>query len=436
MKFFFKQEPDLELETSSPLMLIPGEYFFIEKILSVEEDITKDLDSFIEIQLEGSSPFSLDQLYWGYFYNQTEKSLFYYAMYIGRLTQEENDKILGNEFDHIYPSFIAGLGYQYSEPTINFVASDTSLSAFYWNNNSLPVLVESIAIKESPELSREELLANLNTNNYNVEAGYWKLEKKEILPDQSVRFENSYQAADAGKPNHVFILNGKTGETWNADIRPTEITKVKSKEQKTNRIVWLAILAVLAAFGILIVGEIFGLIGKIYLSGKESRFNTQAPKVKLIQDQENLAQKIEEIIKKKYTAFEMLELLNNSRPKKVYFTAITLGNENNVIIDGASATVDDLNQFTDNLNKSGLVEKFDASQIASRQGRVTFKLDVKLFPPNPEIKSESPETKTESVEETPKETPKEITEEAPKELPQEEIEEKTEVTTDEESDIE
>lgn len=409
MNLFSKQSKEEEAAPISPLMLLPGEYFFIERILGVEESIAKDLDSFIEIQLEGVSPFSLEQLYWGYIYNKAEQSLFLYAMYIGRLTAEEKDRILGNEISHAFPSFIAGLGHQYSEPTINFISSGTSLSAIYWNTNNLLSQIETIAIKESEAQAREELLQTLNSKEYRVEAGYWKLEKIQVLSDQSVRFESSCQGVseELSKPNHIFVLNGKDGATWNADIRPVEITRAKCKEQKTTRIVWLATLAVLVAFGILFFVQILGLMGKLYLNAKQSLLTKQAPKVKLIEGQENLAQKIEQITQKHYTPFQMLELLNNNRPKRVYFTSINLGNENSLVLDGVSASVDELNKYTDDLNKTNIVEKFEVSQIASRQGRVTFKMDVKFSsPPSEQAREQIVESKEPVKIEEEKETEK------------------------------
>ncbi len=384
MNLFFKQSADQESVEAPSIIFIPGEYFFVEQVLAIDELAEKDLDSFAEIKLEGVSPFPLDQLYWGYVYNKINHSLFLYAMYVGRLSAEEANKILSDEVSYIFPSFLAALEYQYSEPTINFIASGNSLSAVFWNGNEpFPLQIETIPVKESLDQSREELLKTLDVQNFAIEPGFWKLEKAEILPNRSVRFENSYHSGseESSKPNHTFELNGKEGSTWDADIRSREITRLKYKEQKITRIIWIAGLSVLVVFGLLVVGEVFGLIGKIYLNTKESRFSAQASKVKLIEGQESLAQKIEQISKRNYTPFQMLELLNDSRPKNVYFTSITLGNENNVILDGASASVDDLNKYTDDLHKTQLIEKFEVSQIASRQGRVTFKMDVKFNPP-------------------------------------------------------
>lgn len=433
MNLFSKQSKEEEPVLPPSLMLIPGEYFFIEKITGIDDEVAKDLDSFIEIQLEGVSPFSLDQLYWGYLYNKAEQSMLLYAMYIGRLTNEEKDRILSNEISYVFPSFIAGLGHQYNEPTVNFIASGTSLSALYWNKNTLPIQIETIAIKESESQTREELLKTLNTKEYKVEAGYWQVDKMEILADRSVRFENRYQGLAEGdtKPNHIFVLHGKDGTTWNADIRSVDITKAKFKEQKTTHVVWLATLGVLAAFGLLIIGEALWLMGKMYLNAKESRFKDQAPKVKLIEAQESLTQKIEQITKKNLTPFQMLALLNNSRPKNVYFTSVTIGNDNRLVIEGASATVDDLNKYTDDLHKTGIIENFEVSQIASRQGRVTFKMDVKFKPPvaqeavqpleaSPEVVSEPKEgmevVPQEQIIEKPQEAVREINNEVKEEL--------------------
>lgn len=401
MNLFSKQSNrDEESVKSTPLMFVPGEYFFIERISIPEEVLPKDLDSFLEIRLEGISPFPLDQLYWGYIHDQLERSLFLYAMYVGRLTLEEKERVLGDEVSYVFPSFIVGFGYKYSEPTINLIVSGTSISAIYWNSDNLPMQVETIGIGEFEDKGREVLLKNLDLEGYVVEAGYWNLEKAEILADRSVRFESSYHAEGASKPDHIFILNEKKGATWNADIRPKELTKVKHKEQRINRILWIATLACLLAFGILVVGEVLAFTGKAYLNTKKALVAKQAPRVKIIEGQESLAQKIEQISQNYYTPFRMLELLNTSRPKKVYFTSVTLGNQNNLVIDGVAASVDDLNKYTEDLNASGLVEKHEVGQIVSRQGRVTFKMDVKFKMSEVRESAETIEPKAQAPEKT------------------------------------
>lgn len=381
--FFLKKlyRADEESEVNIPLMFVPGEYFFAERIFVPEEVLEKDLDSFLEIRLEGISPFPLDQLYWGYIYNPPDKILFFYAMYIGRLTLEEKERILGDEVSYVFPSFIGGLGFQYTEPTINFICFEKSISAIYWDNNAnLPIQIETIKFEEFADTGREELLKNLNIEGYSIEEGNWKLEKAEISGNKSVRFESNYysEKEEQSKGRHLFILNEKNGQTWNADIRPKDLTRAKRKEQRINRIVGIATLSALLAFGVLALGEIIGLSGKFYLNAKKAKVARQAPKVKLIEGQEGLAQKIEQISQNVYTPFQMLEILNKSRPKNVYFTSVNLGNQNNVVIEGVAASVDDLNKYTEDLNASGLIETYEVGQIASRQGRVTFKLDVKF----------------------------------------------------------
>lgn len=382
LNFFLKKfHREEESDGSTSLMVIPGEYFFVERLVVPEEVHAKDLSSFLEIRLEGISPFPLDQLYWGYLYNQTEKSLFLYAMYIGRLTLEEKERILGEEVSYVFPSFIAGFGHQYSEPTINFISSEQSISAIYWEKDaSLPMQIETVKFEEFENTGREELLKSLNVDGYLVERGYWKLEKAAILGNRSVRFESSYysEGDEQPKANHLFILNEKKAATWNADIRPKALTHAKYKEQKINRIVWIATLSALLAFGVLVIGEIMGLGGTVYLNAKKAQVVRQAAKVKLIEGQESLAQKIEQISQNFYTPFQMLEILNNSRPKNVYFTSVNLSNQNNLVIEGVAASVDDLNKYTEDLHATGLIENYEVGQIASRQGRVTFKMDVKF----------------------------------------------------------
>lgn len=361
----------------SPIILVGGERFFSEKILLPEDVLPKNLDSFLEISIEGLSPFPVEHLYWGYFYDKTERAVLLYAMYAERLSSEEQAALLADEVAYVFPSFIAGYGQSYDEPTVSFIKVEESMSAIFWESHSpVPSYVESLSIGDSPESARSRLLRSINTNGYSIQPGYWELEKTDLLPNKSVRFESVYHSDDESKPNHVLVLTEKNGLTWNADIRPRLLTREKHKQEKKTRILWFATLGALAAFAIFILIEILGVVGESYLTSKKAHFKSQEAKVKLIEGEESLVQKIERLGHNYYSPLKVLELLNNHRPKKVYFTSVVLGGKNDAVIEGVAQSVDDLNKYTDDLNASGLVEKFEVGQIVSRQGRITFKMDI------------------------------------------------------------
>lgn len=378
LKKLLNRAPE-EVETSvpPPIILIGGERFFCEKIFLPDEVFSKNLDSFLEISIEGLSPFPVDQLYWGYLYDKTEKSVLLYAMYAERLSLEEKAVLLGDDIAYVFPSFIAGYGFQYQQPTISFISAEGAMTALFWNSEStIPSRVESVSLSESAHNAREKLLRSIDVENYKVQSGYWELEKTELLSNKSVRFESAYHSDEESKANHVLILTEKDGLTWNADVRPRLLTREKHKQEKMTRILWLATLAAIAIFGFFIVIEILGVVGASYLASKKAHFEAQQPKVKFIEGQESLVQKIERLGHNYYSPLKVLDLLNNYRPKKVYFISVDLGSKNDAVIEGVAQSVDDLNKYTDDLNDSGLVEKFEVGQIVSRQGRITFKMDI------------------------------------------------------------
>lgn len=378
-KIFKKKSDHGEVEAleAAPILLINGEYFFSEKVLLPQEVSAKNLDSFLEMSIEGLSPFPVEHLYWGYFYDKEESAVLLYAMYVERLSAEEKAAVLGDEVAYVFPSFIVGFGGRYEERTITFVKVGATLSAFFWEAGSaVPFEVESVIIEESIEDAREELLRLGRMGGGRVQAGYWELEKTEFLPNRSVRFESKYSLEGAAKADHVFILTEKDGLTWNADIRPRFLTREKHKQEKRARVLWYTVLGAVFMFGLFAVGELMGFVGNWYLGSLKERYKAQEAKVKFIEGQESLVQKIEHLGHNYYAPLEMLALLNEGRPKKVYFTSATLGNKNNVVVEGVAQTVDDLNKYTDDLNKSGLVEKLEVGQIVSRQGRITFKMDL------------------------------------------------------------
>lgn len=376
-KLFNRAPEEVESPGPPPIILIPGERFFSEKISLPEEILPKNLDSFLEITIEGLSPFPVDQLYWGYLYDKTEGAVLLYAMYSERLSLEEQTVLLEDQIAYVFPSFIPAYGQRYQEPTVSFISAEGSMTALFWNTeSSIPSHIASVSLGESPEYAREKLLHSIDSEGYNIQSGYWELQRTDLLSNKSVRFESVYHSDKESKTNHILILTEKDALTWNADIRPRLLTREKHKQEKTARILWLGTLAASVAFGIFLLIEILDLIGNSYLASKKAHFQKQVAKVKFIEGQESLVQKIERLGHNYYGPLKVLDLLNNYRPKKVYFTSVDLGSKNDAVIEGVAQSVDDLNKYTDDLNNSGLVEKFDVGQIVSRQGRITFKMDI------------------------------------------------------------
>lgn len=329
------------------------------------------------MRLENTSPFPIDQLYWGCLYDKDEHAVLLYATYSERLTLDQRAELLGEDIQYAFPSFIPLLNQKFSEPTIIFLSATGSFSALTFDaETTLPTHIETIPILTSEEETRQELLASLETDSYTPQPAYWELEKIQLLPNKSVQFESKYCLEEEYSTPYTLTLPEKDKTTWNADIRPRLLINEKYKQNKTVRFLWNASIAALTLCGIFILLEILGLLGQVYLTSQKSLFKSQEPKVKIIEDQESLVQKIEDLSHHNYPPLKTLELLNNYRPKKIYFTLAQLGNKNNAKIEGIAESVDDLNKYTDTLNTSGLIQKLEVSEILSRQGKVSFKMDV------------------------------------------------------------
>ena len=75
------EPPQESLQTylQDDVLFIPSCFFFIRAIAIPEGLIASKIESFLEMTLEGLSPFSLEKLCWGYYLMQTERVAFLYA---------------------------------------------------------------------------------------------------------------------------------------------------------------------------------------------------------------------------------------------------------------------------------------------------------------------------------------------------------------------
>lgn len=85
------------------ICLIPDEFFFIDEIAIPSEIEVKEIKSFAFLQLESITPFPLEQILWGYLYQEDKRKLILFAALKDRLT-ENNFSELENYY-WVLPEF-------------------------------------------------------------------------------------------------------------------------------------------------------------------------------------------------------------------------------------------------------------------------------------------------------------------------------------------
>lgn len=389
---------DLVKKEARSIFLVSGEQFFSCNVILPEDQSLKDLRSFAEITLESHSPFPMEQLFWGFYYKSSSKSLFIYALYKENLDKEFLETVANSEF--VFPSFFSGILRGRFEDSVSFIHVGSVLTAITWNaNNPVPLAVESIKI-ETPEITvvdvlkaREALIGAVKRNGFVPEPGYWTNIEVFATKNSEVKFVNQHiQDESTIGETEIVRLTVRDDILWNGDIREKEFLKEKRRSSTIGRVLWKTLVVVAGLLVLCTVSEAVLLAGYTYLSTQKSTIDKRAANVAEIESQDTLVNKIEQLSHDYYTPFKMLELLNTYRPKKLFFNSITLGSTNELSLEGSAANVDEVNSYSEKLKQSGLVEKMEVSEIVSQKGKINFKmaLTFKIQPKQQSTKASTP----------------------------------------------
>ena len=100
--------------------LVPGDAFFVRKIDLPPGVSGEDLSAFIQLDLEGNSPFPMDQLAWGYLQHEDSPHAFVYASPRARLKRLD----IGppDSFYQLFPGFVTLFGEPVEADRIRFLS--------------------------------------------------------------------------------------------------------------------------------------------------------------------------------------------------------------------------------------------------------------------------------------------------------------------------
>ena len=333
-----------ELEESStisnrPICLIPSQFFFVE-FISFENkqnqpSSDKEAYRFFELQLESLSPLPLDQLLWGYYTPTNAKQTILYACLKSRLANEGYDALEG--YTWVLPQFIP------------------------------QIALETIQPDELQDLNKLETLSTGETEFYSLQ-----LEKDlQISIAQSTENEESDESTTS--------INLELPVLWSADIRSEAFKDQEQKNRSRLAFVNKSLTFSLYFIAFILLSELILAGANLWLTQYDSKIETQAPTVRLIEDQLTLINKLDQISKNEVSPIKLLEQANQVRTNissNIIYDNVDINNENEVTIKGSAGSVNDLNRYVTQLNQSNNFKILEDPKYITRGGKTTFTLKM------------------------------------------------------------
>lgn len=333
-----------ELDKSStisakPICLIPSHYFFVEFISFDNQDhqsiSIKETDRFFELQLESLSPLPLDQLLWGYYTPPNSTQSILYACLKSRLANEGYDSL--EEYTWVLPQFIPQLALHTIQP------SDLH------DLSKLEAFKDSDTVSDTLHLEKD----------LQVSIAQYTADEKAPEPPASMCID-------------LQVL-------WSADIRSEAF---KDQEQKNrSRLAFINKSFKLSLYftAFILLSELTLAGANLWLTQYASKIETQAPTVRLIEDQHTLINKLDQISQNELRPIALLEQANQIRSKissNIIYDNVDITNENEVIIKGTAGSVNDLNRYVSQLNQSNHFNVIEDPKYITRGGKTTFTLKM------------------------------------------------------------
>lgn len=367
--------PQPEALKSEQVLLLPGHLFFIECVELPKGLEDSEIKEFAELSIESIAPFPIEQLNWGFLYAEDASSLLVYAAHRDRLKKEGIEEI--EAYAWVLPDFASIANASFSRDNEVILLNDQSLSYLrFEGGRKIPTTILSRPLRNDDSL--EQLVLELRAQAPELAADATSLEIRPlpVKIDEQGRPEFTFESIDPYTQDAGFgdwaSLHPSEQELWQADVRSTEFKNAERSARRTGalltRITGWAAIAIFVLIGL----EVGLFAAQAWLGTREKRIATQQPTVARIEDKQSLMNKLEQVAQNELRPIAILEALNDSRPKGIYFTSTLAEGENRITIDGIANTINELNRYTDMLSKSGSFELIGTPKSITRSGTTTF----------------------------------------------------------------
>jgi len=377
------------------VLLLPGYLFVVESIPLTGKLSHEELESLALLTLESITPFTIEQLHWGYVSDAGGNHLLLFAAYRERAGKAGYGTL--ENFRQVYPDFLCLSNTGNSQPATHILNGPEGwVAASFEPEARFPVHVAAIAHPVEDEGS--SLPDEKSRDRLIPEILFQDMDREKYPVGKTVEGNVRTRVVESG----VIQFLAETGESvplppeqvWCADLRPLEFGEKIRKQRKRERILWKAVSFAAMAAIILLVLEGVHFAGERVNRIREDKIAAQAVKVAQLGSRNDLVNRLELRSTGRLRPFRTLEIMNRSRPETLYFTDIEAGDVNRFTIEGIASNPNEVNDYADSLRET---DYFDSviqqnRRVVSGQVNFTLQLVVNELPSNQAASTQEPES--------------------------------------------
>lgn len=362
--------------------LAPGHLFFSQEVVLDPSMSEEEIDDFVNLSIEGLSPFPVDQLTWGYLRPQGSNEAFVYATPTSRLRSQTEDEL--EEYFHVFPSFVAALREEpATTPTIRFLSSGDSLTALYFEQGKrLPHKIHSRPLKsadlEDSTLleARDGLAAKIEMGDYELEEGLWQIERFFVGKQNAVYSSHRIILPEGTSESVERPVELTDRQLQAADVRNTALTTKNLKDRQLARKLWTGMQIIAACFILLLLVQftVWGLTS--YTAIIEKRFEERERVVDQVLQREDFIQRLSLDSLQSADPALMLSVINDNRPDSIYFTEAEADSIDTVTVKGISQVgAERVNLYEESLRSLPIVRDVQNTP-STKDSQTSFEITV------------------------------------------------------------
>ncbi len=358
-----------------PTILIAGHHFFTDTVPLNPGTAAREIPALAALALEQESPFAEEQLARGYYAAPAAGGLVVFAALRRKFAAlQENWAKAG----FVLPDFATWLPRGTPQAGLVVLETTEAVTALeYAAGSALPRRIVSRPVPAEPAgeegvaFARDQVLARIEAGGRPVRRYrladtactvkgtryYFHWEAQGFVPEK---------AAEAGPL--------VPAQLWAMDVREPESLRTKRRDFQWNRLAWGSLVGLAAAVACLVVAE-FGLLGtQLWLRSRQTRIDLQAPAARQAETNSDIADRLSGYIDRKPQPLEQLAYVNDLRPRSIYFTKVSVESGSQMVIEGSTSALAEINEFEAALKRSGGFASVEMKNIRAREGGGTFQL--------------------------------------------------------------
>lgn len=376
--------PKIDDTVRRRVVFVPGQLFFTRTLALPDGMAVADVESFAELTLEEMSPFSLEQLAWGYVTDPSVRWIFIMAVVRPRVPASQLTD--WEEALFVLPGYFPLLLSDSNRP--DAVLQDHCLTLTHREEGCpLPARFNHYVLPEEEGADpAAAAMAEL------VKAGgerqsFVELHEAVEKPDGAVAFAMSRHVAGQEDPEALPELCIENMDTlWKADLREPDFKQQERKGRILAAYLWKGMFAAGMLAAVLVVGAVGWLALAGWLSANEQRIARQTPEVLALDLKQKNLEDLKQFAGAPFKPFEVLGALNQVRLERtkgsaVYFISTSVNKDNEVTVRGRAGNIGEVNRYADALAASGLFEQESPPEYQTRGDRTNFTLRLRYVPP-------------------------------------------------------